>query len=76
MAWVPFGSGWSSGDATALTLNTVFDIEPGQKKIMRIPFSRSAPFKKNSLYDMSSTILPTGTANGTFFLVIVNPLQG
>jgi hypothetical protein len=43
--------------------------------VFRVPYSRGAPFLRNELYDMNVSILPSGTANGTFFISVVNPLQ-
>jgi len=76
LAWVPFGSSWSAGDPTSAALNIIFDIEVGQRKVMRIPFARMEPYLQNYIYDMNVPILPSGAANGTFFINVVNPLQG
>lgn len=54
----------------------IFDIEVGQRKVMRIPFARMEPYLRNLIYDMNVGILPSGAANGTFFINVVNPLQG
>lgn len=74
LAWVPFGSSWSAGDPTSAALNIIFDIEVGQRKVMRIPFARMEPFLQNLIYDMNVGVLPSGAANGTFFINVVNPL--
>lgn len=43
---------------------------------MRIPFARMEPYLRNLIYDMNVAILPSGSSNGTFFINVVNPLQG
>lgn len=74
-AWVPFGSSWSAGDPSNTALNYVWDIEPGKRKVFRVPFARAAPYLPNVPYAMSTSIRPVGAANGTFFLRVVNPIQ-
>lgn len=41
---------------------------------MRVPYMRMAPYLRNLVYDMGATIIPSGAANGTFFIRVVNPL--
>lgn len=74
-AWVPFGTAWSTGDPTNTALNHVWDIEPGKRKIIRVPYARAEPYMANLPYSMATAVIPSGAANGTFFLRVVNPLQ-
>ena len=77
--WTPWNyTAPSTDDPTNVTVNHIWDVQPGIRKQFRIGFARANPYAK--VVPLVSSQLASGAAldtvcNGFFSLRVVNPLQ-
>lgn len=53
----------------------MWDIEPGQRKIFRVPYAQEEYYSRNFITPKAPAIVPAGAWNGNIFVRVVNPLQ-